>query len=433
MLERLRKTLWGSLTTEEFERFSFLSLILLCIIGSYWLMKPLKDGIFISIVGRYYLPFVKMASFAIMLPLVVGYAKLVDLVAKQKLFYILCSFYTALFLVISLLLMHESIGLPNTNAHPSRLLGWILYLGIESFGSLLISLFWSFVASSTTTQEAKRGYGLIIFGSQIGAIVGPAIAIKAPFIGVPMLTAIVAMSLFLIPFLIKRFIAMFPATIESEKPETKHTNSFEGLHLLFTRKYLLGILGISTLCDAVGSILELQMNFLAADAFNNNAAQITSFLGSFGFAANTLAFLFALTGTSFFIRTFGLTFCLVAYPICTAIVVILVWWHSHIWIFFIAMIAIKALNYALNIPCREIMYIPTSRDIKFKAKSVIDMFGGRSSKAGGAGIMHLMSSTAAPILYNSIACFAIIGVWISAAFYVGKVNKHLTENNKIIE
>ena len=62
MLERLRKTLWGSLSKEEFERFSFLSLILLCIIGSYWLMKPLKDGIFISIVGRYYLPFVKMAS-----------------------------------------------------------------------------------------------------------------------------------------------------------------------------------------------------------------------------------------------------------------------------------------------------------------------------------------------------------------------------------
>ncbi len=41
------------------------------------------------------------------------------------------------------------------------------------------------------------------------------------------------------------------------------------------------------------------------------------------------------------------------------------------------MMCLKALSYSLNNPCKEMLYNPTSTDVKFKAKSWIDIFGQR--------------------------------------------------------
>jgi hypothetical protein len=50
---------------------------------------------------------------------------------------------------------------------------------------------------------------------------------------------------------------------------------------------------------------------------------------------------------------------------------------------FLMMLVLKGLSYSLNNPCKEILYQPTSQNIKFKAKSWIDVFGARGSKALG--------------------------------------------------
>ena len=433
MLQKIKQALWGDLTGEELKRFGMLALTLLFIIGTYWLMRPLKDGLFVSIVGKNYLPYAKMLSFCFILPLVLVYAKLVDLVEKQKLFYILCTAYAILFLVITYFISHPTIGLENTVASKNRILGWVIYLAIESFGSLLPSLFWSFVASSTDTKSAKKGYGLIIFGAQIGSMAGPALAINAQYLGIPFLTIMVSVGLMIVPLLIKIFITMYPKAAETSISTTKKkTSPTEGLKLLFKKNYLLGVLGISTLYEIVGTILDLQLKFLAADAYKT-PEQLTAFLGTFGLAVNATTFILALVGTSYFIRNFGLTFCLVAYPVCVSIVVVNAWAFPILWVIFGAMVLVKALSYALNNPCKEMMYIPTSKDVKFKAKSVIDMFGVRSAKATGSGIKALVTNTIAPIAYGSIISLGVIGVWIGAALYVGRTNKKLTESGHIIE
>jgi hypothetical protein len=54
-----------------------------------------------------------------------------------------------------------------------------------------------------------------------------------------------------------------------------------------------------------------------------------------------------------------------------------------------AMMFLKALSYSLNNPCKEMLYNPTSTDVKFKAKSWIDIFGQR-----GACLLSLSLSSA---------------------------------------
>ena len=430
MLQKLKTTLWGDLSGDEFKRYSMLSVTLLFIIGTYWLMRPLKDGIFATIVGVDFLPYAKMVSFVCILPIVLGYAKLVDLFEKQKLFYILCIFYSLLFLVISYCLKHPDIGLSNTEASGDRLLGWIVYIAVESFGSLLVSLFWSFVASNTDAASAKRGYGLIIFGAQIGSMAGPLMATRAEMFGLPLLTFLVGLLLLVVPVLIKLFIVAYPNAAETSIKGTKKTSPWEGLRLIVTRSYLLGVLAISTIYEVVATYFDMNFKILARTVYTNSEAY-TAYLGWFGFSTNLMTFVLAIVGTSFFIRRFGLTFCLVAYPVCSAILLaICVSFSTVLPVFFVATLVMKALSYALNNPCKEIMYIPTSKDVKFKAKSAIDMFGGRSAKAAGAGVAALATQS---FILGPVVSVAFIGLWGVSALFVGRKNKKLTDMNATIE
>ena len=432
MFKRIKSALWGDLTKKEASEFSMLSLTLFVILGSYWLMKPLKEAVFMKTVGKLYLPYAKMACFLFIIPLILIYSKLVDLVAKQKLFYIISGTYIILFIMFAAMLNNPSIGLANHEASPYRLLGWTMYLAIETFGSLMITLFWSFVVSSTDTQSAKRGYPLILAGAQIGAIIGPSIAIQAPKIGIPNLTLIVAIGVLIIPLLVKIFITMFPETIECHAEEKPKTGPIEGIKLLFSRWYLIGILGVATLFDIVASILEYQLNYMADDTFAT-ADKIASFIGYLGLTTNSFSLVFALIGTSFLIRRFGLTASLVLFPVATTFVVLGVWIHPSLWFLFASVVTIKALSYVLNNPCKEMMYIPTSKDVKFKTKSWIDMFGLRSSKAAGSGINTMFTQFSDLIFYGSLISFGVIGLWIAAALYVGRRNKELTTSGEIIE
>src|SRR5579871_2774752 len=144
-MQKIKRALWGDLSRAEAEKFTLLALTFLFVIGTYWLMRPLKDGLFVSIVGRDYLPWAKIVSVLFIIPLVLVYAKLVNVVFKQRLFYIFCTIYAGFFILLAFLLKAPEIGLDNTIASPNRILGWTIYVMIESFGSLLVSLFWSFV------------------------------------------------------------------------------------------------------------------------------------------------------------------------------------------------------------------------------------------------------------------------------------------------
>ncbi len=445
MLSAIKKSLWGNLTNEECKRFGILSSVFLFIIGSYWLLRVLKDSVFAYTVGVNSIPNAKIGTLFILVPLVLGYSKLVDLVEKHVLFYILCSVYAVLFAGLAIALADPIIGLDNTVTSPYRLVGWVTYFGIETFGSLIVALFWSFVASTTDSAAAKKGYALIIAGAQFGSIAGPSLLWMPQSLGfgslkAPVLFAVAAICIALVPLLIKLFITKFPSTAK-EKVASKKTGILEGLFLLFSHPYLMGVLAVSSLYEIVGTILDYQMKVAAQAAFQSSQAGFQEFMGMFGTAANGLALVFALVGTSYFIRRFGLTFCLVMFPVTLAGVVAMVWITPSLtssatvllWTLFAAMIAVKGLSYALNNPCKEMMYIPTSKDVKFKAKGWMDNFGGRTAKAAGSSITNLFKNSPADLMiYGSLISLGIIGAWIAIALFVGKTNKKLTDGGTII-
>lgn len=458
MVSRIVRALWGDMSKDELKKFGILSLTLMVILGTYWMLRVNKNAIFGMFVDfRMYQPWAKVVSLVVIALLVLVYSKLVDMFSKEKLFYVLCTFFGLWVLGLSYCIANPSVVTvskssflyPLISRIPGHILGWVSYVSFEAI-SLIIILFWAFVASVTKTESAKKGYGLIIFVTQIGTVaatwfVARYVGVGAGKLSIPTIIAIGGCLMLSVSFFIKWYMTTIGVEADVSEAGTKKkakTGFFEGLKLLVTKPYVAGVFVIATMYEVVGTVLEFQMNALGKMIFPTNEA-FAAFNARYGMGINMLALTFALVGTSFFMRRFGLRFCLLAFPVTIAAIVTGIFTFKFVggatnvqlmWALFAGMIGIKGLNYALNNPTKEVMYIPTSKDVKYKAKGWIDLFGNRSTKGAGSGInIAFKESLTRLLFFGSIISLGLVGVWIFVAVFVGKKFDKLQKDGTIVE
>lgn len=459
MMSSVVQFFYPDIKREEIKKYTLLATSFLFTIGAYWLLRLLKDLVLYKLAfpidlgydadeGRLWAPAAKAISPFVVLGCVIIYTKLVDTFEKQKLFYIIASFYTLCFATIgTVLFLQATEGSAFVGATVLKYTGICNYLLTESLGSVLVALFWSFTVSISTTDQAKRTFPFIVALGQIGSVGGSSLMLikRLPtwplfFVAVGCLVGLISA----IHYLVKST----PADqMKSDKEEKKSKpDMLGGIKLLLTQPYLLGVLIVSTFYEISGTIIDYQMKSQASILFDESSFKW--FLGVFGVASNGLAFVLALLGTSAVIKKFGVRICLQLYPVSCAIGIVALYAYyqsgsstasSLFWATFGVMMVVKGVSYAVNNPVKEMMYIPTSKDAKFKAKGIIDMLGSRSAKAGGAqlgGALNVKGDAIASIhnlmLYGSLLSLGIIGVWILAAFYVGTKNQKLVKSGEII-
>lgn len=456
---------YPDLKKDEIKRFGLLAAIFFFIIGAYWLLRLIKQTIFLTVAfpeclgwqpqqGCLFQPTAKFWSPFVVLVMVLVYSKLVDLVKKHQLFYIICSFYAALFATCAgFLFVKDMYGAHVIGKYTLALMGWLSYFTIESFGSLVVALFWSFTNSITDSDSAKRGFPLIVVVAQIAAVLGSGALFFAGSTGLwPVLLLASLLVAAVIP-LVHYFVKHIPhnqmvgnvAAAATEKKKEGFIEGFvSGLTLLFSRPYLLGVLIISTFYEAIAQIVEYQMNryALMLPIYKNSETAFAQFQSTYGMGINIVSFFIALLGTSYIIKRFGVRISLLIYPVIFACVLLGFYTYfkmglspaALLWSAFAAMIVIKGVGYAVNNPTKEMMYIPTSKDAKFKSKGWIDTFGSRFAKAGGARVTDAYKTNLADLMtYGTFIGFGLIGFWIMAALAVGYKNKQLVDNKQIIE
>mmetsp|Transcript_32849 Transcript_32849/g.56710 ORF Transcript_32849/g.56710 Transcript_32849/m.56710 type:complete len:136 (-) Transcript_32849:72-479(-) len=97
------------------------------------------------------------------------------------------------------------------------------------------------------------------------------------------------------------------------------------------------------------------------------------------------------------------------------------------------MMLLKGFSYALNNPCKEILYQPTSSAVKFKSKSWIDTFGARGSKAAGSLVTNAFADSLPGLLtYGSFTAMGVSAFLIFVARYMGERFTYLTENGELV-
>jgi ATP:ADP antiporter, AAA family len=449
MVHRVVRFLWGDISSEDLKKYGILAFVITLILGNYWMLRVLKDGIFNEFVGLEWLTRMKPVSVVVATIMLLFYSKLVDIFKKHQLFYILCSFYGVLFLFIGYAISHpdmfslsvHSSWYPYVSWLPGKLIGWIAYLAIES-SNLLMFMFWGFVASITIPEKAKTVFPMMLFCAQLGTVTSTTVAnMFVRSIGTATFVFIGGLIAFIVPCIIKWFVTIIPQEEAFVEKRKEKSGFFGGLKLILTKPYVMGIFVVSTVYEIVGFFLEFQLKMIGRGFFPSMDS-FNAFIAKYGIGVNVLSLLFTLLGTSFFMRKFGLRFCLMVYPAIIGVVVITVFSVSIfgisslvlMWILWGSMIALKGFSYALNNPTKETMYIPTGRDVRFKAKTWIESFGGRGMKAAGGIIADpFKASLPALLTFGSIISFGIVVVWLCVAHLLGTKFNRLQEENKIIE
>jgi ATP:ADP antiporter, AAA family len=338
--------------------------------------------------------------------------KLVDIMPKHHLFYAMGSCYAVIFMAIAFLLNHPTIGIENTVSDPTRLLGWVSYVAIESFGSIVIQCYWALINASVDVAFAKKNYGIIVAGAQIGSILGPTVATQAEMIGVPglymggsfcMVFMVLAMYMY-----IQRFGPPVEKSADGAVADKKKDKGgvLEGFYLFYEHDFVKGIFAVSSLFMVQFTVFDYMMKVLAKDKFEllfpDDPQQalrgFASFMGRFGQVTNTISFVFSLLGTGFVIEKFGLTITLISFPVLMLACTLIVWLSPTLWTIFAVMMVVKGMGYALNNPCKEILYQVTSSSVKFKCKSWIDTMGQRGCKAAGSLITNAFANSMGELL-----------------------------------
>ena len=448
--------LYGEFTPAELVKFGLLAVAFFLIIGSYWTLRSIKDAFFDTLVGYKQVPYAKILTVVAMVPLLAVYNKLVDSISREKLFWVVCGFYSALFVIFGFVYINLdaswlSFGDKFLSWVPgravtsdgiqlygiSRLLGWMSFIVVETMGGIIVALYWSYTHSTTSTELGKKGYPLLYIAAQAGNLTGPTIATYSEVLGFLGLFLIAAAILMVVPVIIHLYRTLVPDELRqtdggATTVKKKSTGALEGVRLMGKHPYLIGLAFVATVYEIVGTLIDFQFKMTASSVYSKEA--LAAYLGGYGQWSAFIGLMFAILGTSFIVRRFGVRWSLLLYPSLLGMIVLMVRFYANLNVLFWAMVCVKMLSYALNNPVKELMYVPTSKDVKFKVKAVIDGFGGKLAKAAGSAVNAACAANPAMLVaYGSLASLGIVGIWLAIAVFVGKTYDDLIESKKILD
>jgi ATP:ADP antiporter, AAA family len=416
------------------------------IIAAYTVAKELKDSVFVAIVGgKEYIPIAKLISIFIFIPLLMLYSKLVDSLKRYKLLSVYCWAYGTVGLLFAVLLTHPTIGLSNTNASPYRIFGWIFYYFIEGYTPFIVSVFWSFANSISSPVEAKENYGFMVSGSKLGGMIGPALALlllrMTCMSGVyelsdatrhQVLLVFSSVCLLIAPLFIYllmrrvsgRYMHGYEAVYKVEKKRKKtgeKTGFFSGFLMLIRVPYMFGIFCVGMCYELIHSVLSYQRVGIALKGALN-MSDATGSLLKMAFFTQLAGFIISFFGTTWLLKRLGERWSLMLVPLSTTLLFLNFIFFQGQLSFLIFFVLNRAIYFAFVSPVREILYIPTVKDLKFKTKSWVDAFGTKFSKANGHLFnifTHGLSATVFAVA-QGIFFSLVLGVWFFVSWILGK-------------
>ncbi|PCI74356.1 hypothetical protein COB28_00795 [Candidatus Dependentiae bacterium] len=434
----------------------YLSSIFFLLSACQAVWRPLKTSIFSKMVGASFTPDAKLGVLFVLIPLIIFYSKLVDWLRRHQLLYVFTLFHGIGGIFFAILFMHPVYGISNTTISGDRWIGWAFYFFQESFSAFLSTSFWSFADSINNPKDATQSYSLFVIGSKMGGILSSAIlysvlswnffpdAVVLPYslLGGSLLLCSAA---FVVYLMIKTIPGYYlhgyevAYKIEKERSTKKKTmleslkGAFDGLLTIIRLPYVMGIFLLILFYEVIIVIFDYRV-LMIADATHSSAGSLTAYYALYYLCMHSVGLLIALFGTFPLQRSISPRKLLFVFPLVSLVLISISYIFPTAQVFFIVLVLLRALNYAFNHPTREILYIPTTKNVKFKAKAWTDAFGSRIAKGCGA-FLTLIMKRATPLyaLFISTAISSsLLTAWIIVVFFIGKTMQDAVDNNKVI-
>jgi ATP:ADP antiporter, AAA family len=395
-----------------------------CILLFYSVLKVVRESLILSEGGAIVKSYSAAGQALLLLGIVPLYGAFASSVNRLRLICGVTLFFASHLIIFYLL--------GSAGVH----VGIAFYLWIGIFNMMMPAQFWAFANDLFSTERGKRLFPIVGMGASIGALLGAFLATRY-FAGAgPYLLMLIASGGLMLPIVFTLWVNQRErdsgrdrAAAASEQPLGKAG----GFQLVFQQRYLLLIAMLLVTLNLVNTIGE----FLLADLITSEAkaavasgaagglderALIGTMAGGVQTWVNLLGLLFQAFLVSRVFKYIGVRGALFVLPLIAMGSYSLMAILPIFGIVRVAKILENSTDYSIQNTTRQALFLPTSREAKYKAKQAIDSFFVRFGDMLQAVVVFIGTGLAFSLRH--FAVLNIVFVAIALVIVVGIYREH---------
>ena len=399
-----------------------LTLIMFLILAAYYMLKTAREVFILSEGGAEVKSYSSAGQALLLLVLVPAYGAFASRVNRVQLVQ-----WVTLFFASHLLLFLAALG---AGWHVG--IAYFLWTGI--FNLMVIAQYWAFAADLYTEEQGKRIFPLVGVGSSLGAWAGSMRAGQiVENIGTSRLLVAAAVILTITAGLARLVNRLRPrdehpaAAAAVEKPLGREN----GFAMIFADRYLLLIAALMVVLNIVNTSGEYLFGRYVVEAANaahgtgpETAAARQEMIGStysrLFSTVNLAGFLLQMFVVSRVFKFLGVGKAMFIHPIVALAGYLLMLRAPSINFMAYLKIADNSIDYSLGNTTKQALWLPTSREAKYKAKQAVDSFFVRTGDVLQAGIVFTGERLAFAVPAFAAVNVVLTIVWLAVAVLLNR-------------
>ena len=404
---------------------------------SFFIIKPVREALILAVWSAEAKLYASAGQAILVLIASPVYCLLADRVVVRRLIATVLVFFASCLVVFYLLAMAGvRLGIP-------------FYLWVGVFNMMVVAQFWSFANDYYTEEQGKRLFAIIGFGMSAGAVFGGLITKQlSPVLGLYQLMLLSAALLIL--SLVLTFVADSRKKDRAAASRPVKNEKMEGpggFALVFRNRYLMLIALMMIMANLVNTTGEYilgarvktaseesvaavvraphmtAVEFEAAEKAREEAVgrSIGDFYAGFFSIVNLVGLLTQLFLVSRIVKWIGVNRAIMILPIVATGGYILIALFPVLGVARWAKTAENATDYSLQNTVRNMLFLPTTRAEKFKAKQAIDSFFVRFGDVLAA-LVVLSGTTVFSLTPGGFAVVNVVvaALWVVLALFIGR-------------
>ena len=403
------------------------------VLAFYYILKTVRESLILSEGGAEIKSYAAAGQALMLLGFVPAYGALASRVNRVVLITAVTLFFASHLLVFYLL---GAAGMK---------IGIAFFLWMGVFAVVMPAQFWAFANDVYDPETGKRLFPIVGVGSALGAWAGAALASTlfsqlGPY-PLLILSAVGLVGTIFLTRLIDRRTRRARAAAATAAATEPPMGKVGGFQLVFSQRYLLLIALMVLLINVVNTLGEFILGKLVtADAAamvasgttdgRTEATLIGEFYGRFFAWVNLLGFALQLFVVSRLFKYIGVRGTLFILPVVAAFTYGTASAMPVLAIVSLVKVLENSTDYSINNTAKHALFLPTSREAKYKAKQAIDSFFWRAGDMVQAVVVFIGVQMAFDIRGFAAINLGFIAIWIAICIGIAREHRQLTAEER---
>jgi AAA family ATP:ADP antiporter len=345
----------------------------LALMMAYYLIRPVREALILTEGGAELRSYAVGIQAALLILIIPAYGVLIRRVDSSRVFQRACAFFAANLVLLALL---GRGGIP---------LGFTFFIWASIFGVMVVTQFWAFASDLLNVTSGQRLFGVIAIGLSCGAWIGARLSTAAfELLGPYGLMFASAAVLIGAAILSQHAQSVVPEASRAneppmQQPQDRSAKWLGGFAVIGRSRYLMCIAALVLLLNWITSTGEFVLSdwlveTARREAPHAQAAFIGQFMGNYCASITLVGFIIQLLLVSRIMMVAGLVRALMVTPVAFLAGYLLIGIVPVFALVQAVLVVQRSLDYSLLNTTRSALLLPTSREVKYHAKTAIDTF-----------------------------------------------------------